>query len=342
MAKSQASSLLIGKEISSNPKLIANTFNKCFSSIVGELQGQIHHHGNDFTKYLSQPNDYNFFINPTDEYEIINIINNLSSNKATGPHSIPTDILQLIKCNISKPLSEILNLSFSTSIYPDKLKIAKVMSVFKDKGSPLQCMNYRPISLLSNINKIYERLMYSRLYNFLNLHNCIYDLQFGFRGKHSTNHALLSLTENIRDALDNNNFACGIFIDLQKAFDTVDHSIILNNLNHYGIRGKANDWFKSYLKTRKQYVSIRGFESKTENMEFGVPQGSVLGPLLFLIYINDLDVAIKYRIVHHFADDTNLLLKNKSLKQLQKHINIDLKYLCNWLKANKISQNTLL
>ena len=211
-------------------------------------------------RMILQPNDYNFFINPTDEYEIIDIINNLSSNKATGPHSIPTDILQLIKCNISKPLSEILNLSFSTSIYPDKLKIAEVMPVFKDKGSQLQCMNYRPISLLSNVNKIYEKLMYSRLYNFLNLHNCIYDLQFGFRGKHSTNYALLSLTENIRDALDNNNFACGIFIDLRKAFDTVDHSILLNKLNHYGIRGKANDWFKSYLKTRKQYVSIRGFE----------------------------------------------------------------------------------
>ena len=188
-------------------------------------------------------------------------------------------------------------------------------------------MNYRPISLLSNINKIYEKLKYSRLFNFLNLHNCIYDFRFGYRGKHSTNHALLSLTENICDALGNNYFACGIFIDLQKAFDTVDHSILLNKLNHYGIRGKANDWFKSYLKTRKQYVSILGFESKTENMEFGVPQGSVLGPLLFLIYINDLHVAIKYSIVHHFADDTNLLLKNKSLKQLQKHINIDLKYL---------------
>ena len=122
------------------------------------------------------------------------------------------------------------------------------MPVFKDKGSPLQCMNYRPISLLSNINNIHEKLMYSRLYNFLNLHNCIYDLQFGFRGKHSTNHALLSLAENIRGALDNNNFVSEIFIDLQKAFDTVDHPRLLNKLKHYGIIGKANDWFKSYFK----------------------------------------------------------------------------------------------
>ena len=203
----------------------------------------------------------------------------------------------------------------------------------------LQCSNYRPISLLSNINKIYEKIIYKRLYSFLNLHNCIYDLQFGFREYHSTNHALLSLTENIREALDSNSFACGIFIDLQKAFDTVDHTILLQKLHFYGIRGLANNWFKSYLTKRKQFVSIDGFQSEIKSMKFGVPQGSVLGPLLFLIYINDLHSAIRYSLVHHFADDTNLLLKNKSLKQLQKHLNIDLKILQHWLKANKISLN---
>ena len=154
--------------------------------------------------------------------------------------------------------------------------------------------------------------MYTRLYNFLDIHNCIYNLQFGFREKHSTNHALFSITEKIREALDNNNFACGIFIDLQKAFDTVDHNILLQKLNHYGIRGVANDWFNSYLSNRSQFVSIYGFKSKTKNISIGVPQGSLLGPLLFLIYINDLNVAINYAIVHHFADGTNLLITGKS------------------------------
>ena len=193
-----------------------NCFNNYFSTICSDLQDQIHYYGNDFSKYLQQPNDHNFFINPTDELEIINLIDNLCSNKATGPHTIPTDILQLIKFNIATPLTMIINLSFSTGVYPDNLKIVKVIPVYKDKGSMLQCSNYRPISLLSNINKIYEKIMYNRLYNFLNLHNSIYELQFGFRECHSTNHALLSLTENIREALDNNSFACGIFIDLQE------------------------------------------------------------------------------------------------------------------------------
>ena len=166
-------------------------------------------------------------------------------------------------------------------------------------------MNYRPISLLSNINKIFEKLVHERLYCFLEMHECIYELQFGFRAKHSTNHALMSLTEMVRNALDNSNFACGIFVDFQKAFDTVDHEILLQKLEHYGIRGLANKWFKSYLSNRKQYVSVNGFHSKTLPMDYGVPQGSVLGPLLFLIYINDLHNAIRHSIVHHFADDTN-------------------------------------
>ena len=181
--------------------------------------------------------------------------------------------------------------------------------------------------------------MYTRMYNFLSIHNCIYDLQFGFCNKHSTNHALLSLTEDIRNALDNNYFAIGVFIDLQKAFDTVDHEILLHELNYYGIRGIANSWFKSYLSDRRQYVSINGVDSNEVTMQFGVPQGSVLGPLLFLIYINDLNTAIKYCTTRHFADDTNLLIKNKSLKQLKKHLNLDLRYLYKWLKANKISLN---
>ena len=203
----------------------------------------------------------------------------------------------------------------------------------------MECNNYRPISLLSNINKIIEKLMHSRLYNFLSIHNCIYDLQFGFRDKHSTNHALLDLTEDIRSALDDNSFAIGVFIDLQKAFDTVDHKILLHKLDYYGIRGISNDWFKSYLTNRKQFVSISGFESNITTMKYGVPQGSVLGPLLFLIYINDLHKSIKYCTTRHFADDTNLLIKNKSLKQIKKHVNLDLRNLSKWLKSNKISLN---
>ena len=233
----------------------------------------------------------------------------------------------MIKNNICYPLKEIINLSFAIGIYPTKLKEAKVIPIFKNKGDSLLFSNYRPISLLSNLNKIFEKIVYKRLYSFLDRLNCIYEFQFGFRARHSTNHALLSLTEKVREGLDGGKFACGVFIDLQKAFDTVDHSILLRKLDHYGIKGIANDWFRSYLTDRSQYTSVNGFDSERRDMNYGVPQGSVLGPLLFLIYINDLHNAIKFSTVHHFADDTNLLITNVSIKKIQIQMNLDLNFL---------------
>ncbi len=219
------------------------------------------------------------------------------------------------------------------------MKTAKTIPIYKLKGSKLDTGNYRPISLLSNINKILEKLMYNRVYQFLDEKKCFYKLQFGFRNKHSTAHALISITEQIRTALDSGNFACGIFIDFQKAFDTVNHSILIEKLAHYGIRGVGNNWFRSYLTDRSQFVSIQGFDSDLLPMHHGVPQGSVLGPLLFLIYINDLHNAIQHSHVYHFADDTNLLNISSSPKKIQKQMNIDLKNVYKWLLANKISLN---
>ena len=189
-----------------------------------------------------------------------------------------------------------------TGVFPSVLKTAKVVPVFK-KDSKLNYSNCRPISLLSSIEKILEKLMYKRLYAFLDYNNIIYDLQFGFRQQYSTSHALINITENIRKALDDGNIGCGVFVDLQKAFDTVDHQILLAKLNHYGIRGVSNDWFKSYLSNRNQYVSINGYKSGLAAINCGVPQGSVLGPLLLLLYINDLNQAIKFCKVHHFVDE---------------------------------------
>ena len=200
-------------------------------------------------------------------------------------------------------------------------------------------MNQSCFALLSNIDKIIEKIMYNRIYKFLDKNNIIYSLQFGFRQHYSTLYALLNLTEAIMKALDNGNFACGIFVDLRKTFGTVDHSILLRKLCHYGIRGLTNKWFELYSANHNQFVSINGFASRISSIASGVPQGSVLGPLLFLLYINDLHVAIKHCKVHHFADDTNLLIINKSLKRLNKLVNSDLKHLTNWLNANKISLN---
>ena len=181
--------------------------------------------------------------------------------------------------------------------------------------------------------------MYKRLYTFFDNKSIIYDLQFGFRQQYSASHALVNITENIRKALDDGNIGRGVFVDLQKAFDTVHHQILLAKLNHYGIGGVSNDWFKSHVSNRHQYVSINGHESGLATINCSASQRSVLGPLLFLLYINDLNQAIKSYKAHHFADDSNLLCLSNSIKKLNKQVNADLKHLFNWLNANKVSLN---
>ena len=196
-----------------------------------------------------------------------------------------------------------------------------------------------PISLLSDIDKVLERLMYNRLYNFLEMNSVIYNLQIGFRQKYLIFHALTHLTDIIREQLDTGNFVSGIPVDLQKSFGTVDHDIFIQKLNPYDIRGLTNKWFSSYLQNQLQYVTINGFNSKLEHIHCSVPQGCIIGPLLFFIYINDLNCAIRYCSVHHFTDDTNLLNYNNPVERMNKQVNQDLKNLINWLNANKICLN---
>ena len=183
-----------------------------------------------------------------------------------------------------------------------------------------------------------QKLMLSRIFKFLNDNNSIYPLQFGFRQKLSATHTVINLTEVIRKNLVEGNIGCCTFVDLQKAFDTVEHNILLAKLEHYGICGLAVECFRSYLTNRKQYVSISGHESGLASVLYGAPQGSVLGPLLFLIYINDLNQAVKFCKVH-FSDDTNLLRFNKSVAKLNKLVKQGMKNLTVWLNANKISLN---
>ena len=331
--------LKVGSEIKTDSTEIANEINGFFTNIVTKIRENIPPTKKSFTEFLSPPTRQSFFFSPITSQEIVKIIKGLDAKKATGPLSIPNKILIILIEDISVILSSIFNLSLTTGKFITSLKTAKVIALYKNKGSEQEVQNYRPITLLSNVDKIFEKLVHNRLINYLDRYNILFERQFGFRKRHATIHNLITLTEKVRKDLDKGDFSCSVFLDLQKAFDSVDHAILLKKLEIYGIRGLPNKWFQSYLMDRKQFVEIQGERSSLSDIKFGVPQGSVLGPLLFLIYVNDLQNSIIYSTAFIFADDTAINYANKSLKALKKRINIDLKLLSHWLHANKIAVN---
>jgi len=199
--------------------------------------------------------------------------------------------------------------------------------------------NYRPISLLSVFVKILEKLIYSRVMNFLKKYSVLYKYQFGFRKGYSTSLALIDVIDTINMSLDSNEYVVGIFCDLQKAFDTVNHEILLTKLNYYGIRGTLFDWFTDYLTDRKQFTTINGANSRHNTIPCGVPQGSVLGPLLFLLYVNDMPNSVPGTDIRLFADDTNIFFHACKIADMRINANAALDNLCDWFLANKMSFN---
>ena len=245
----------IGEEYSTDSDKMAKHFSKYFSTIAKNLDKRIPKSKKKFSDYLKNRNLTSFLLSPVTEKEISNIIISFNARKATGPNSISNLILKKFKEELKRPLTIITNMSFITGQFPTKGREARIIRSYK-KGDKSECSNYRPISLLPNISKIIEKAMYTRIYNFLEKYNCPYKKQFGFRNSHSTNHALISITEKIRESLDNDEYSCGVFLDFQKAFDTVNHNILLKKLHRYGIRGITNDWFKSYLNNRTQLMTL--------------------------------------------------------------------------------------
>ena len=199
--------------------------------------------------------------------------------------------------------------------------------------------SYQPISLLPFFSKLFEWLMYNRLIDFIEKHHLLYQFQFGFRKNHSTFMALVILLEKVTEALDNSEFAICILIDFRKAFDTVEHNILLQKLYHYGFRGNALQWFNSYLSNRQQYVNYNNTSSDMKLITCGIPQGSILGPLLFLLYINDIASVSSILFSILLADDTKLFYSSQKLQELSAVVNNELSKMIEWLNANRLSLN---
>ena len=268
-----------------------------------------------------------------------NALSKLKNKNSSGPDNISTNLLKSIMPSIMGPICHLFNLSFKTGYIPTILKTAKIVPIFKT-GESDKFTNYRPISLLSSFSKLLEKVAGNQIMKYLNKFKLLYEHQYGFRAKHNTTQPLIHFLDKIYQALNKpeSEYTLGIFIDLTKAFDTCDIDILLKKLDHYGFRGLSNQWFENYLKGRKQFTSIKGVNSSLEDILCGVPQGSILGPILFLILINDLPNASKLFTIL-FADDTTLQYSSENLKSLYDYANSELLKIADWFKANKLTLN---
>ena len=276
--------LIDGHQVT-NMTSIANKFNEYFTSVGPNLANTIDTRGKSaYTSYLRAPSLTTFNFTYTNSDEVRVLISNLKPKQSVGHDSISSKLFKDIGNIIAPTLSVIINQSLYTGIFPKQLKIAKVIPLFK-KGEETSIENYRPISLLSSISKVFEILVFNQLYQYLDVNNLLFDSQYGFRKQYSTELAALELIDRVHKSLDDGQIPVSIFLDLSNAFDTLDHTILLSKLKHYGIKIKAVQWFNSYLSNMHQYVEFEGARSETLGLEMRVPQGSILGPLLFMIYV---------------------------------------------------------
>ena len=334
----QINRIEVQDKIITDPQLITENFNDYFANVGTNLSKLI-----PTTNALIKPEELikvhqnSLFLRPIYNKEILDMINKLDLNKSTPLQFPPTKILKISAEIISPILTKLFNLCFIKGAFPSQFKISEIRPIYKS-GPKTETSNYRPISLLSPFSKLLEKCIYARLNNFLNSKHLLYDSQFGFRNNASTENAVLQLYNQLLDKLNKNQITCSIFIDLKKAFDTVDHSILIQKLRRYGIRGEPLNLLSSYLSNRLQYTVINNHSSQYKPINCGVPQGSTLGPLLFLIYINDLYLASKFDL-NLFADDAYLAMSGTSPNELAKNVNKELVKIYNWLNLNKLSLN---
>ena len=318
---------------------VAHKFCKYFTNIGPNLADKIAPASKSFRDFINTvPPDSLSSFNYVTAEELKSIAKGFKDGKGPGADNIPISIVKKTLDLISDPLLSIINLSLSSGDFPDRLKISKIIPIFKSDNASL-VQNYRPISILPAFSKIFERAVYNRIFQFLVDNDILFKHQFGFRPGHSTSHALINFVNKVANAVDCQKYLAGIFLDLSKAFDTLNHEILLSKLEAYGITGSAHQWITNYFCNRIQFVQIGNSKSDSLRQICGVPQGSILGPLFFILYINDLPACCNALEFILFADDTSIFFEHNDLDVLTSHLNVQLNNVSTWLKANKLSIN---
>ena len=332
------------KELDINGQLItdddeiADAFNQYFSTIGSTLSDKIIGNGIDPMRFVTPIEGSLFNFTSITLQEIIVALNEIKCSKSPGIDGISIRLLKDASNIVAGPLMNIFNVSLQRAIFPNDWKLAKVTPIFKE-GNKADCGNYRPISVISAVAKLFEKLVYRQLSSFLRLNGILVEQQSGFRHQHSTQTALLTSTNEWLFNMDRGLLSGILFLDLKKAFDTVDHHILLSKIELCGIKGTSLKWFESYLSGRNQICSVNSRISSVKQLKCGVPQGSNLGPILFLLYINDLPNCLETTKANLFADDTNLSCNGFSPYEIEIKLNSDIENVHRWLTANKLSLN---
>ena len=320
-----------------DPKEIANKFNDFFVNIGPNLADRIDTQDKPpFATYLQTKVESTFHFETINEQITMKLISDMKTKSSCGIDKMSLALLKACSALLVSPLTAIINQSLTSGIFPDDLKTAKILPVYK-KEDEHYFDNYRPISLLPSISKVFEKIAHQQLFTYLSRNKLLYKHQYGFIEDRSTELAVLEFLDRIYSHLDAGNIPISIFLDLSKAFDTIDHNILCSKLTHYGISGTELNWFRSYLTDRTQYVFIEGSCSKLNKITTGVPQGSILGPLLFTIYMNDICFASNFHSIL-YADDTTLI-NPICTQDSSEMINNELSKVCDWLAVNKLSLN---
>jgi hypothetical protein len=333
--------LKIGDEICFDKQKVAEKFNSFFTTVASTLVEKLPPRPNIFGEtfinnfYKHKVAENEFGLSAVNEELICSHLKKICISKATGLDKLPARFIKDAADVIAPCITHIVNLSINLGDVPKELKTARVVPLFK-KNDKTEAGNYRPVSILSIISKIMERVVFDQFEAFLKEKSLIYKFQSGFRSSFSTDTCLIHLTDHIRKECDKGNYTGMVMLDLQKAFDTVDHGILLTKLRAMGVQSNSVKWFQSYLSNRSQFVEIGGIQSGSNQINCGVPQGSILGPLLFLAYVNDMSAAVNCKLLL-YADDSALMVSNKDIGFIQSSLSQELESVSKWLIDNKLS-----